>query len=78
MSWVKKVPHWTARLVRWVTAVLLPVGLFLAYFVAIPITRLLVLIVPGGSRRSRDRRLQTYWREPQGFSTDEADLMEPS
>lgn len=79
MRWLDRIRRFTTRVIRFVTAVLLPVGLFLAYFLAMPVTRLLVLLGAGGVLGGRTRRTAaTCWREPQGFSTDRDDLLEPS
>lgn len=79
MRWRDRIRRFTARVIRCVTAVLLPVGLFLAYFLAMPVTRLLVLFGAGGlsGGRARDPRA-TCWQDPRGFSTDRDDLLEPS
>ncbi len=68
----------TARIVSVVTAVLLAVGLFLAYWVGVALTR---LVAEGFSRSmlSRRRRLQdSYWRDAEGYGTGLADCADQS
>lgn len=62
------------RAARLAQAVLLPAGLFLAYFVGVGLTRLLARLLRPDLLRPRREADASLWREAEGYGGGEEDL----
>jgi hypothetical protein len=60
------------RAARLAQAVLLPAGLFLAYFVGVGLTRLLARLLRPEFLRPRCDADASLWREAEGYGEDDA------
>lgn len=67
-----------ARAARLAQAVLLPVGLFLAYFIGVGLTWLLARLLRPDLLRPAREEGGTFWREAEGYEADEQDARRQS
>jgi len=66
------------RAARLAQAVLLPAGLFLAYFIGVGLTRLLARLLRPEVLDPRPESADTFWREAEGYGDDERDARRQS
>lgn len=66
------------RAARLAQAVLLPAGLFLAYFAGVGLTRLLALPLRPDFLRPHREPGETFWREAEGYDGGEEDATRQS
>lgn len=71
----ESIVRFTGKVVLKTTAVLLVVGLFLVYFLVLPLTRLLLVVAPRGFLGTGRKKKDSYFREAEGYDPDLDDCL---